>query len=199
MKQGREPDRRLRQSRGVVNQGDTSMLKVFACAAAVLLLSVPALPARRVEAPTVVIVVRHAEKAAVEGDDPPLSEAGRKRAERLADIAEQAGVGFAYTTQFKRTRETAQPLVERLKIPAQVIELTGASLAGHPAALAAEIKTKHKGKTVLVVGHSNTAPRVAAALSGRNLPDLDDATEFDALFVVVIPDAGPARLVRAKY
>lgn len=175
------------------------MLKNLARAAAVLLLCVPALPAVRAEAPTVVIVVRHAEKAAAEGGDPPLSEAGRKRAERLADIAEQAGVGFAYTTQFRRTRETARPLVERLKIPAQAVELTGANMAGHPAALAAEIRTKHKGKAVLVVGHSNTAPRVAAALSGRPIPDLDDATEFDALFVVVIPADGPARLVRAKY
>ncbi|MDQ3803784.1 MAG: histidine phosphatase family protein [Acidobacteriota bacterium] len=174
------------------------MFKTLACIAALFAVATPA-PARRVEAPTVVIVVRHAEKAAAEGGDPPLSEAGRKRAERLADIAEQAGVQFVYTTQFKRARDTARPLVERLKIPAQVVELGRDNSAGHPAALAGEIRTKHKGKTVLVVGHSNTAPRVAAALSGQSLPDLDDATEFDALFVVIIPDSGPARLIKAKY
>lgn len=175
------------------------MSKAVVCAAALLLALVTPAPARRREAPTVVIVVRHAEKAAVEGDDPPLSEAGRKRAERLAALGEGAGVQFVYTTQLKRTRETARPLVERLKIPAQVVELNRGSLAGHPAALAREIETKHKGKTVLVVGHSNTAPRVAAALSGQAIPDLDDAAEFDAVFVVIIPDSGPPRLVRAKY
>jgi broad specificity phosphatase PhoE len=175
------------------------MLKSLACAAALLLALAPPATARRAGAATVVIVVRHAEKAAVEGSDPPLSEAGRKRAERLAEIGEQAGVQAVYTTQFKRTRETAQPLAARLGLTPQTVELGRENIAAHPAALAREITTKHKGKTVLVVGHSNTAPRVAAALSGRSLPDLDDATEFDALFVVVIPDEGPPRLVRAKY
>jgi len=175
------------------------MFKTLACTIAlVFALATPA-PARRLDAPTVVIVVRHAEKAAVEGSDPPLSEAGQKRAQRLADLGEQAGVQVAYTTQFKRTRDTAQPLVDRLKIPAHAVELGRDNLAAHPAALAREITTRHRGRTVLVVGHSNTAPRVAAALSGKTLPDLDDATEFDALFVVIIPDSGPARLVRAKY
>jgi broad specificity phosphatase PhoE len=175
------------------------MFKTLACAAALLLASFAPVPARPFEAPTVVIVVRHAEKAAVEGQDPPLSEAGQKRAQRLADIAEKAGVSAVYTTQFKRTRDTAQPLAERLKITPQAVELTRDTMGAHPAALAREITTKHKGKTVLVVGHSNTAPRVAAALSGQTIPDLDDATEFDAIFVVIIPDSGPARLVRAKY
>jgi broad specificity phosphatase PhoE len=175
------------------------MLKHLACAAALVLASAAPAPARRLEAPTVVIVVRHAEKAAVEGADPPLSEAGTRRAQRLADLAAQAGVSAVYTTQFKRTRDTAQPLAERLKITPQAIELTRDNINAHPAALAREITTRHKGKTVLVVGHSNTAPRVAAALSGQSIPDLDDATEFDAVFVVIIPDTGPARLVRAKY
>jgi broad specificity phosphatase PhoE len=175
------------------------MLKSLACA--VVLLCAGAWPAAagRAGAPTVVIVVRHAEKAAVEGNDPPLSEAGRRRAERLAEIGVQAGVQAVYTTQLRRTRETAEPLAKRLGLAPQTVELTREGLDAHPAALAREITTKHKGKAVLVVGHSNTAPRVAAALSGRGLPDLDDATEFDALFVVVIPDEGPPRLVRAKY
>lgn len=151
-------------------------------------------------APTVVIVVRHGEKdASVEGNDPPLSEAGRRRAERLAAVAAEAGVAAAYTTQFKRTRETARPAVERLKIPVTHVEVTRESAASHPSDLAKEILSKHRGQTVLVVGHSNTAPRVAAALSGKTIPDLDDATEFDALFVVVIPESGQPVLVRAKY
>jgi broad specificity phosphatase PhoE len=175
------------------------MLKTLACVVALLFASPAPLTARVVQAPTVVIVVRHAEKAAVEGQDPPLSEAGQKRAQRLADLAAQAGVSVIYTTQFKRTRDTARPLAERLKITPQTVEVTRENAAGHPAALADEIRAKHKGKTVLVVGHSNTAPRVAGALSGQTIPDLDDATEFDAVFVVVIPDAGAPRLVRAKY
>lgn len=175
------------------------MLKSLACAALLLVASAAPVPAGAAESPTVVIVVRHAEKGAGDPQDPPLSEEGQKRAARLADLAAHAGVSVIYTTQFKRTRDTAQPLADRLKLTPQTITITGANIAGHPAALAEEIKTKHKGQTVLVVGHSNTAPRIAGALSGQTIPDLNDATEFDAVFVVVIPDAGPARLVRAKY
>lgn len=149
--------------------------------------------------PTVVIVVRHAEKAASEGNDPPLSEAGRKRAERLAEIAAGASVEAVYTTQFKRTRETAGPAAGRLKLQPAVFEATRDNVNAYGEALAREILSKHRGKAVLVVGHSNTAPQVAGALAGKNLPPLDDATDFETLFVVVIPDAGPPRLVRAKY
>ena len=175
------------------------MLKYLASAAALLLASAVPAPARTFEAPTVVIVVRHAEKGEGDPQNPPLSEAGRQRAQRLADLAAPAGVSVIYTTQLRRTRETAQPLAERLRLTPETVTLTRENMAGHPAALASEIKTKHKGKTVLVVGHSNTAPRIAGALSGQTIPDLNDATEFDALFVVIIPDDGPARLIRAKY
>lgn len=175
------------------------MLKHRARAAVLLLAAVALAPDAFAQAPTVVIVVRHAEKAAAEGGDPPLSEAGRKRAQRLAALAEEAGVTQVYTSQFRRTRDTAQPLVERLKVPARAVELNRENVGSHPAALAREITTRHRGQTVLVVGHSNTAARVAAALSGKAIPDLDDATEFDAVFVVIIPDSGPARLIRARY
>jgi len=149
--------------------------------------------------PTVVIVVRHAEKAAVEGSDPPLSEAGAKRAQRLAGVAEDAGVEAIYTTQFKRTRDTAQPAADRLKVPVTAVEVTRENINSHPASLAKEILSKHKGKSVLVVGHSNTTTMIVEALSGRKVPALDDATDFDALFVVVLPDAGAPRLVKGKY
>jgi broad specificity phosphatase PhoE len=171
-----------------------------ALALAALLLFCTAAPRAAAETPpTVVIVVRHAEKAAAEGNDPPLSEAGQKRAERLAEIAAGASVEAVYTTQFRRTRETARPAAERLKLQPLTFEATRENAGAYGEALAKEILSKHKGKTVLVVGHSNTAPQVAGALAGKTLPPLDDATDFETLFVVVIPEAGPPRLVRAKY
>lgn len=176
------------------------MLRSLVCSIAVVLALATSALAQQ-GTPTVVIIVRHAEKAAaVEGDkDPPLSESGAKRAERLAGIAEEAGVSAAYTTQFKRTRDTAQPAAARLKFNVTPVEVTRENADGYAAALAKEILSKHKGKTVLVVGHSNTTPQIVEALSGRRVPPIDDATEFDAIFVVVIPDTGAARLVRARY
>jgi broad specificity phosphatase PhoE len=150
-------------------------------------------------AQTVVIIVRHAEKAATPADDPPLTEAGRARAERLADIGEGAGVEAIFTTQVRRTRDTAAPLAARRNITPQVRNVSRETLDAHIQSLGKEILDKQKGKTVLVVGHSNTAPRIAAFLTGKTIPDLDDATEFDAIFVVVIPKKGAPKLIRAKY
>src|SRR5437868_7185059 len=65
--------------------------------------------------PTTILIVRHAEKAS-DGDDPPLTEAGMRRALALVQVAEDAGVKAVYTTQLKRNRDTAQPLAERLGI-----------------------------------------------------------------------------------
>jgi broad specificity phosphatase PhoE len=175
------------------------MFRTAACLAALLSLLAAAPAAAGRTAPTVVIVVRHAEKAAVEGTDPPLSEAGQKRAERLAALAAEAGVEVVYTTQFRRTRETARPAAERLGLTPAAVEVTRENAATHASDLAREILSKHKGRAVLVVGHSNTAPQVAGALAGRSLAPLDDATDFETVFVVVIPEGAPPRLVRAKY
>ena len=51
----------------------------------------------------VVVVVRHAEKAASDGKDPDLSPAGRARAEALARILKDSGIATIFTTEFKRT------------------------------------------------------------------------------------------------
>lgn len=150
-------------------------------------------------AQTVVILVRHAEKEATPADDPPLNAAGRARAERLADIGEAAGVDAIFTTQVTRTRDTAAPLAARRNLTPKVRNVTRETVDAHIKSLGKEILDKHKGKTVLVVGHSNTTPRIAAFLSGKSIPDLDDATEFDAIFVVIIPKSGKPKLIRAKY
>jgi phosphohistidine phosphatase SixA len=184
------------------------MFRSLACTIAVLLLLLTPAPAARAQqspptqqgeaAPTVVIIVRHAEKAAAPADDPPLTAEGEKRARRLAEIAEAAGVNVVYATQVRRTRDTAQFAAGRLGLTVNVRNVTRATLDAHVAEMEREIRASH-GKTVLVVGHSNTASRIAAALTGKTIPDLDDATEFDAIFVVILHKPGAPKLIRAKY
>ena len=180
------------------------MLKSLACSIAlVFCASAPSAHAQSRQKPcppppTVVILVRHAEKADAPADDPPLTPEGQQRARRLAGIAAAAGVNVVYATQVRRTRDTAQPAADGLGLTLNVRNVTRATLDAHVSEMAREIHASH-GKTVLVVGHSNTAPRVAAALTGKTIPDLDDATEFDALFVVIIPESGAPKLIRAKY
>lgn len=153
------------------------------------------------DAPTVIIVVRHGEKQT--GDpantDPSLSEAGAKRAQSLIQVAEEAGVSVIYTTQFRRARETAQPLADKLKIPVIPLEVSGANLNTYSSALAKEILTKHLGKTVLVIGHTNTVPQMVEELGGKLPPAIDDATEFDRLYVVIVPKNGEVKVVKGHY
>ena len=144
---------------------------------------------------TVVIVVRHAERAPGSGD-PPISEAGQARARALADIGKAAGVSAVITTQLQRTRQTAQPLFEALGITPTVVN-TQSDVAKHAADVAAAVR-QFAGKTVLVVGHSNTVPAIVAALGGPKYADLCEP-EYDSLITLVIDAEGGARAVRTRF
>ena len=156
----------------------------------------PATPRSHVAAPpTVVILVRHAEKAAQPPQDPPLTEAGSHRAQALVAIARDAGVTAIITTQYERTKKTAEPTATALHITPEVVAAGPA--AEHAKAVADQVLT-HRGGSVLVVGHSNTIPAIVGALGAPRLRDLCDS-EYDQLFVVVLGDTGPPRLIRSRY
>jgi len=146
---------------------------------------------------TVVFVIRHAEKA-VGGDDPPLTEAGQRRAQALAQVAEDAHIGAIYTTQFKRNHETAQPLSDKSGVPITEAPVNLSQPADYGQTLAKEILAKHAGQSVVVIGHQNTVPAVVEALAGKSLPALKDL-EYSRLFIIVIPRDGSPRLIRAQY
>ncbi|MEO7966745.1 MAG: phosphoglycerate mutase family protein [Gemmatimonadaceae bacterium] len=145
---------------------------------------------------TVVLVVRHAEKAGVSGDV-PLSPAGESRAKALVAIARDAGVAGVITTQFQRTKQTGAPAAQSLGIT-PVVATAGGATAEHVKAIADTIRARFAGQTVLVVGHSNTVPAIVAALGGAQSPDLCDE-EYDALFTVVVDASGKARVVKSRY
>jgi phosphohistidine phosphatase SixA len=145
--------------------------------------------------PTVVLLVRHAEKAAEPAQDPPLTEGGRARAEALVSIAREARVSAIITTQFERTKSTAAPAAAALSVAPSVVQ--AGPLAQHAKAVADEVR-KHVGKTVLVVGHSNTVPAIIGALGAPAPRDLCDS-EYDALFVVVLGDTGAPRVIRSRF
>ena len=143
---------------------------------------------------TTVLLVRHAEKAATPANDPPLTPAGEARARDLWTAIREAGVSAIVTTQFARTRQTAQPTATALGISPTVIPATGPS---HIQDVVAEIR-RHPGTTVLVVEHSNTVPAIVEAL-GAKRPDSICDSRYDDLFVVTIIADGKARSVHAQY
>jgi len=167
------------------------------------LLALPAIalaasPVRQVaETTTTIILARHGEKAAEPREDPVLSPAGEARALALAEAVRGAGISAIYSTKWKRTQATARPASEALKVPITTFDSPPGE-RDYGKAYAAELLAKHRGKVVLVVGHSNTVP---AILGGLGIPDAPAITdpEYDNLFIVTIPEGGAARVVRAKY
>jgi broad specificity phosphatase PhoE len=128
---------------------------------------------------TTVILVRHAEKAS-QDDDTPLSAIGLARANELARVLASVKVDAIYTTQFKRTKETAAPLAQALGLT-PIERRTGETYA---AELAKHILAENRGQTVVVVGHSNTTLPVLRALGATGeLPAIPES-QFDNLFVL---------------
>src|SRR6266542_4235704 len=114
----------------------------------------------------IVVIVRHAEKAANGGNDPDLSSAGRARADALARILKDSGIAAIFTTEFKRTQETAAPTATAAHVTPTVVP------AKDTAALVARLHQLNDN--ALVVGHGDTIPNIAKAL-GINIPiDIPD-------------------------
>ena len=139
-------------------------------------------------AESIVIIVRHAEKASEQGDDPPLSEAGRARAEALSRMLRDSGINAIFTTEFKRTKETAALTAIALKVtptivPAKEIE----TLAN---------KLRELDGNALVVAHGNTIPDLIKAL-GIYVPINIPESDYDHFFFVAI--GAQPRLVRLRY
>jgi len=139
-----------------------------------------------VHQPAIVVLVRHAEKAP--GDDPPLTMSGMARAERFAALLEPLGVAGVLSTDFRRTRQTARPIAERAGVGVELYD------PARPAELVARV-AQHRGGALVVVGHSNTVPDLVAGLGGEPGPPIDEAAEFDRVYLLVL-DGGRVATLR---
>ena len=148
----------------------------------------------RLTLPRQVFLVRHTEREP-EGEDPPLVAAGEARAQALAETLRDAGITRIVTTQWRRTRDTAQPLAKLLRITPQVIPVFDGKEGENIDAVAAAVRG-YKDETVLIVGHI-TVTGVIAALGGPRLPTICDAV-FSDLFSFT-PAAGEAGLIHLHY
>ena len=127
----------------------------------------------------VVVIVRHAEKAANGGNDPDLSAAGRARAEALARILKDSSITAIFTSEFKRTRETAAPTATSAHVTPTVVA------AKDTAALVARLHQLNGN--ALVVGHGDTIPNIVKALGINNSINIPDA-DYSELLIVTLGD-----------
>lgn len=149
------------------------------------------------QATTTVIFVRHAEKAGLPADDPPLSDAGKLRVEELtrqlvkADVVQ--GIDAVYATPYRRTVETAKPVADALGLPVNSYD------AADTEAVMERIVKQHKGKIILVVGHSNTLPALIGNMgASKKVPPIAE-DEYDNIYIVSIPWFGKTKTIRLRY
>ena len=128
-----------------------------------------------------IFLVRHAEKADAPADDPPLTPAGQKRAECLAQVLKDSGIKQIFVTDTRRTQQTAEPLAKALKIKPNVLPARDTPTLVRDLFYAS-------GGNALVIGHSNTIPVVIQRLQGGNVTIGDN--EFDRLFVLTVTGEG---------
>ncbi|MEM7611346.1 MAG: histidine phosphatase family protein [Pseudomonadota bacterium] len=149
------------------------------------------------QATTTLIFVRHAEKAEQPSDNPGLTPAGTQRALELgrvlSDIDVVASVDAIYISQYRRTVDTARPIARIANIDARPFDVSNVE------AEVIEIVRRHKGKIVLIVGHSNTiAPMIEELGGSKKLPEIVDG-EYDNMYIVTIPWFGKVKTLRLRY
>jgi broad specificity phosphatase PhoE len=149
------------------------------------------------QATTTIIFVRHAEQTSFAETDPPLSEAGKRRAAELArqlvDADVVAGIDAVYSTPLKRSLETAQPIADALNLPINSYD------AADSERVLERILANHKGEIILVIGHSNTVPVLIANLgASKNVPPIAQ-DEFDNIYIISIPWFGKTKTIRLRF
>lgn len=141
-------------------------------------------------ADAVFFLARHAEKQ-LDKEDPGLNNAGRARAAQLADLLADAGLTAVYSTDYRRTRETAQPLAARLGLEVRLYDPAG------PGPLLDALRAE--GGRYLLIGHSNTVPEMVERLGGEPSGEIDEEGEYDRLYIVTVDGPGAPETVLLRY
>jgi phosphohistidine phosphatase SixA len=146
---------------------------------------------------TTIIVIRHAEQVQDGGKDPPLTPAGKARAELLARLFGDARlpghIDAIYVLPDLRCRQTAASLADRLGVAPSVVS------GGDPRSLARRVVREHARGRILVVGQAATVPALIGGLSGiRGIPPIG-GDEYGTMYIVTVPRIGLANLLSVSY
>ena len=172
------------------------LMPIWAMALFVLVPVAAALAVYRSATTTTVVITRHAEKVLGTIADPPLTPEGERRAEQLARMFGSAGtvgqLDAVFVSDTRRAQQTAAPLIARLGTRPIVLPARDIDAITH------EILEKHRGKSVLVVGHSNTVPDLIRKLSGIEIAAIADE-DYENLYIVSVPSVGSASVLQFRY
>ena len=153
-------------------------MKKFTFYVSILLLAYSCVSSKSKSDDKYIYLVRHAEKMS-NSKDPALTEQGQLRAQSLSKVLNSKDITGIYSTNYKRTKGTAEPLSQRLGLPINLYDPS--DLKGFSTELMKEIKGN-----VLVVGHSNSTPTLVNHLLGTETYNKLDESEYGDLFIVRI-------------
>lgn len=128
--------------------------------------------------------IRHAEKDTLNPDneDPELTQAGVERAKKWAEVFRDVEFDLIFSSNYNRTLNTAKPIASSQE---KEIEFFNTEKLNDE-----DFQQKTKGKTVLVVGHSNLNPEfVNYIIQEEKYEDLDEM-EYGSLFIAIIHPEG---------
>ena len=128
-------------------------------------------------------LIRHAEKDRSDpaNKNPDLSKKGRQRAMNWSRIFDQFKIDAVYSTNYKRTLQTARYVANAKKLNIKTYDPFKIDFE--------QFLEETKGKNVLIVGHSNTIPDFANKLIGEeNYVDIDDQNNAN-LYIVTLGDS----------
>ncbi|WOH39613.1 phosphoglycerate mutase family protein [Thalassotalea fonticola] len=123
-----------------------------------------------------IYLVRHAEKQ-LNIKDPELTACGLKRAGGIAKQLELINIDKLYSTNFKRTMQTAKPIATMKNIEIEPYNPTELQQFA--------TQLKHKQDNAVVVGHSNTTALLAGLLANQPLGSFEESI-YDRIYQVVI-------------
>jgi len=125
---------------------------------------------------TTLYLVRHAEKAD-DSRDPELSIKGKDRAQSLSKKLKSKRISKVYSSNYKRTKSTAQPTADQSNIAVEVYD------PSNHTELINRLKNR-SGQSILIVGHSNSTPALVNQLLGGETYKSLDHEEYDKLFIL---------------
>ena len=126
-----------------------------------------------------IVLVRHAEKdtSVANNPDPELSAEGRERALKLMNFVKRYKPHEIFSTNYKRTRQTAEPIAAKRKKEIQTYD------PAKQADLVAKIMASTTDHN-LIVGHSNTIPVLANLIAKKEVFRNLLETEYGVVWVI---------------
>ena len=146
---------------------------------------------------TTVIITTHAELETDLSLNSGLSDEGMERANRLATTLSSvdviAGLDAIYTTSYRSTQETAEPISRLLNLPINIVDQDVAE------AFIQSIMDDHAGQIVLIVSHPENLPRLIVELQGSKNINPESLIKNDQLFIVTAPWFGKVKTLQLTY